>query len=67
MNSQQVSLITQTRDNESEITQAEWQELVALKAAIDGYPQSISTCQQQRFTELMVKSLVGKGDRPLAD
>lgn len=62
MNSQQVSPITQTQ---SEITQAEWQELATLKAAIDGYPQSISTCQQQRFTELMVKSLAGKGDRPL--
>jgi hypothetical protein len=67
MNSQQVSPITQTRDNESGITHAEWQELVALKAAIDGYPQSVSPSKQERFTELMVKSLVGKGDRPLAD
>lgn len=57
---------TMAHDN-SLITQEEWQELVSLKKAIDGYPQSVSTCQQERFTELLVKSLADKGDRPLVD
>ena len=47
------------------MTDEEWNELVALKDEIDGSPQSVSTDQQERFTELMVKSLMGKGDRPL--
>jgi hypothetical protein len=43
----------------------EWNELVSLKQAIDGYPQSVCPSRQERFTELLVKSLQGKGDRPL--
>ena len=42
----------------------EWEELVALKDAIDGYPQSVAPEHQERFTELLVKSLAGKGDCP---
>ncbi len=60
MNSQQVAPI-----GPAPISLAEWQELASLKAAIDGYPQSVCPSRQERFTELMVKSLVGKGDRPL--
>jgi hypothetical protein len=46
----------------------EWEELVALKKAIDGYPQSVAPEHQARFTELLVKSLAGKGDcRPIAN
>jgi hypothetical protein len=60
MNSQQVAPI-----GPAPISLAEWQELATLKKAIDGYPQSVCPSRQERFTELMVKSLVGKGDRPL--
>jgi len=46
----------------------EWEELVALKGAIDGYPQSVAPEHQARFTELFVKSLAGKGDcRPITN
>ena len=46
----------------------EWDELVALKSAIDGYPQSVAPEHQARFTELLVKSLAGKGDcRPITN
>jgi hypothetical protein len=48
-----------------QMTDTEWRELVALKAAIDGYPQAVSTCQQERFTELFVMSLAGKGNMPI--
>lgn len=47
------------------ISKQEWEELLTLKKAIDGYPQSVATSHQERFTELLVKSLKGKGDRPL--
>ena len=45
----------------------EWQELVALKHAIDGYPQSVAPEKQERFTELLVKSLAGKGNLPISN
>jgi hypothetical protein len=36
-----------------------------LRKAITGYPQSVHPKKQERFTELFVKSLEGKGDTPL--
>lgn len=48
------------------LTEAERSELFALKAEIDGRPQSASVDQQERFTELLVKSLQGKGDLSLS-
>jgi hypothetical protein len=49
------------------MNQVEWDELIALKDAIDGYPQSVVPEHQERFTELFVKSLAGKGDLSLND
>ena len=48
--------------SEEELSQEEWQELCSLKEAIDGYPASIATATMERFTELFVRSLHGKGD-----
>lgn len=40
----------------------EWNELVSLKEAITYRPSSVSAHKMERFTELMVRSLEGKGD-----
>ena len=44
------------------LTHEEWDELVALKDAITYRPQSVSAKKMEKFTELMVRSLEGKGD-----
>jgi hypothetical protein len=44
------------------MTQEEWDELTALKDAINYNPASVHYDRMERFTELMVKSLEGKGD-----
>jgi hypothetical protein len=45
-----------------ELTKEEWEELIALKEAITYYPQSVSAEKMELFTELLVRSLEGKGD-----
>jgi len=40
----------------------EWNELVALKNAITYSPQIVSAEKMEKFAELMVRSLEGKGD-----
>jgi hypothetical protein len=44
------------------MTQDEWNELKALKDAITSAPASVHPEKMERFTELMVQSLYGKGD-----
>jgi hypothetical protein len=44
-----------------ELTEEEWKELVALKEAITYYPQSVSAEKMELFTELLVRSLEGRG------
>ena len=44
------------------ITNEEWEELTSLKSAINEYPASVHPIKMERFTELLVKSLEGKGD-----
>jgi hypothetical protein len=44
------------------MTQEEWDELTALKDAINYNPAAVHYDRMERFTELMVKSLEGKGD-----
>ena len=46
------------------LTTDEWEELVALKEAITYHPSSVSAQKMEMFTELMVRSLEGKGDHP---
>lgn len=45
-----------------ELTKEEWEELVALKNAINQNPASVHWDKMERFGNLMVKSLAGKGD-----
>jgi len=45
-----------------DLTTEEWNELVALKDAIKYDPASVHYEKMERFTELMVRSLEGKGD-----
>jgi len=44
------------------LTDDEWNELVALKDAITYAPQTVSAQKMEKFAELMVRSLEGKGD-----
>lgn len=54
--------MTQPRMGESKLSQEEWNELVALKDAINYDPASVHYEKMERFTELMVRTLEGKGD-----
>lgn len=44
------------------LTEQEWAELVTLKEAITYAPSTVHHDKMERFTELMVKSLEGKGN-----
>ena len=44
------------------LTEEEWNELVALKEAITWCPQTVSSEKMEKFVQLMVRSLEGKGD-----
>ena len=44
------------------LTKEEWNELVALKNAISYAPHTVSAKKMEKFAELMVRSLEGKGD-----
>jgi len=48
-----------------DLTQEEWNELVDLKKAINQYPASVHPDKMERFTELLVRTLAGKGDGPV--
>ena len=41
----------------------EWKEMEAIKSSMDGHPQYVSTCAQERFTELFVKSIKNLNDK----
>jgi hypothetical protein len=49
--------MTLTSTKTSKLTQEEWDELVALKNAINYSPASVHPDRQERFTYLFVKSL----------
>lgn len=46
----------------SSLSSQEWEELCKLKAAIDEAPATVVASQMERFTELFVRTLYGKGD-----
>lgn len=50
-----------TRTSNSKLTQEEFDELVALKDAINYDPHTVSPEKMELFTELMVRSLIEKG------
>jgi hypothetical protein len=43
------------------LTESEWEELVALKKAINDDPATVHFQKMERFTELMVRSLQERG------
>jgi len=51
-----------TKTGTANLSIEEWNELVALKDAITYAPQTVSVEKMEKFTELMVRSLEGKGD-----
>jgi hypothetical protein len=52
--------MTLPKTSSTELTQEEWNELVALKDAITYAPHTVSAHKMEKFTELMVRSLEGK-------
>lgn len=56
--------MTFSRTGTKELTEEEWNELVALKNAINDNPASVHPEKMELFTELMVRSLEGKCDPP---
>ena len=55
-------LMTLAKTGSEVLTKEEWEELIALKEAITWSPQTVSAEKMEKFTELMVRSLEGKGD-----
>ena len=56
--------MTFSRTGSKELTDEEWNELVALKNAINENPASVHPEKMELFTELLVRSLDGKCDPP---
>ena len=54
--------MTLARTGTSELTKEEWNELVALKEAINYDPHTVTPEKMEKFSELLVRSLDGKGD-----
>jgi hypothetical protein len=57
--------MTLARTGPAELTKEEWNELVALKEAINYDPSTVTYEKMEKFSELMVRSLQGKGDQPI--
>jgi hypothetical protein len=56
--------MTFSRTGAKDLTEEEWNELVALKNAINQNPASVHPEKMELFTELLVRSLEGKCDPP---
>ena len=54
--------MTLAKTGTANLTNEEWDELIALKNAITYSPQTVSSQKMEKFAELMVRSLEGKGD-----
>jgi hypothetical protein len=54
--------MTYSENFNSELSNDEWNELVALKNVINQNPASVHPEKMELFTALLVKSLEGKGD-----
>ena len=55
-------IMTLSRTGTEYLTEEEWNELNALREAINYDPYSVAPEKMEKFTELMVRSLEGKGD-----
>jgi len=56
--------MTLSKTGTEELTTEEWDELVALKEAINANPATVHPDKMEKFTELLVRSLEGKCDPP---
>ena len=56
--------MTLSRTEKQDLTNDEWNEMVALKNAINYNPSQVIPEKMERFTSLLVQSLEGKGDTP---
>jgi hypothetical protein len=54
--------MTYSENFNSELSNDEWNELVALKDVINQNPAAVHPEKMELFTALLVKSLEGKGD-----
>jgi hypothetical protein len=59
---QRKNTMTLAKTGSETLTQEEWDELVALKEAISYSPQTVSAEKMEKFSELMVRTLEGKGN-----
>ena len=57
-----LTIMTLSRTGTEYLTKEEWNELNALRKAINYNPHTVSPEKMEKFTELMVRSLEGKGD-----
>ena len=55
-------IMTLSKTGTEYLTDEEWNELNALRKAINYDPHTVSPEKMEKFTELMVRSLEGKGD-----
>ena len=56
--------MTLSKTGTEELTTEEWNELIALKEAINANPATVHPDKMEKFTELLVRSLEGKCDPP---
>jgi len=56
--------MTLSKTSTEELTTEEWNELVALKEAINTNPATVHPDKMEKFTELLVRSLEGKCEAP---
>lgn len=54
--------MTLPRCGANKLTQEEWNELNALKDVINSYPSTVVPQKMEKFTELLVRTLDGKGN-----
>lgn len=54
--------MTLLRTGTDYLTEQEWNELNALKDAINYSPHTVAPEKMEKFSELFVRSLLGKGD-----
>jgi hypothetical protein len=60
-----MTLLTPSSRPSDNLSLLEWEELDELRLAISHSPTTVVVEQQERFTALFVRSIFGKGDRPL--
>lgn len=58
-------IMSLSKTGPAQLTKEEWNELNALREAINYDPHTVSPEKMEKFTELFVRSLEGKGDLPL--